>query len=89
MANHKSAIKRNRQNIATRERNRNARTAVRTTVKYARQAIETGDTNKTELLRRAESQIASAAKKGLYHPKAAARKISRLAKLAAKTTKAK
>ena len=82
MANHKSAIKRNRQNQKRRVQNRDARSAVRTALKNARQAIESGDAKALELARAAERMVAKAATKGLYHAKTASRKISRLAKAA-------
>lgn len=77
MANHKSAIKRNRQSIKARERNRVARAAVRTAIKKASQAGN--DAESKELMRQAERAIAKAAAKGILHPKNAQRKISRLA----------
>lgn len=79
MANHKSAIKRNRQNIKIRERNKVARTAVRTAIKKANAAVESKSPEAKELLRLAERAIAKAATKGLVHRKNAQRKISRLA----------
>lgn len=79
MANHKSAIKRHRQSLKRRDRNRSAKAAVRTAVKNASAAAVSG--NKTEaetLARSAESLMAKASKKGLFHKATLARKISRL-----------
>jgi small subunit ribosomal protein S20 len=79
MANHKSAIKRHRQSLKRRDRNRSAKAAVRTAVKNASAAAVSG--NKTEaetLARNAESLMAKASKKGLFHKATLARKISRL-----------
>ena len=79
MANHKSAIKRNKQNIKRRLRNRMAKTTVRTAVKKTQQALEGGDLKSAQaLLGVAERLIAKAAAKGIYHKRNAARKISRL-----------
>jgi len=84
MANHKSAEKRHRQSLKRRDRNRAARSAVRTIVKKARAAIEAGDESKLELLRKAESAISKAATKGLIPVKTGSRQISRLVKSANK-----
>ena len=84
MANHKSAIKRDRQSLVRRDRNRDTRLAVRTAIKKVRVSIEAG--NKAEAkegARLAEKAIATAARKGLYHRMNARRKISRLAKFVA------
>ena len=87
MANLKSAIKRNRQSIKRRDRNRIVRTAVRTAIKDARVAAESGDKAKAnELLKKAEKMIAKAANKKVYHGRNASRKISRLAIFVAKKT---
>ena len=84
MANHKSALKRHRQGLARRARNRTTRSSCRTAIKKVRAAIEGGDvTAASELLRQAQKSIATAATKGVYHKRNASRKISRLAKLVA------
>lgn len=85
MANHVSAIKRNRQRLRRSERNRSARSALRTIVKAARTAIEAGE--KTEALQRAaiaEKALATAAGKGIVHRNLASRTTSRLVKAVAK-----
>ena len=79
MANHKSAQKRNRQNIKIRLRNRSARSTVRTVATNIKTAKD-----KKEALRLAQSALAKAATKGLVHKKNAARKIARLARSVAK-----
>lgn len=84
MATHKSAIKRDRQNKKRREQNRSSRSSVRSAVKAAKAAKAANDSAAPELLRKAESLMAKAVRKGLYHPKTASRSISRLAKKAAK-----
>ncbi len=79
MANHKSAIKRHRQNLKRREANRSARAAVRTAVKKAEAAAQAGTKAEAqELARTAESMMSKAAKKGLFHKSTLARKVSRL-----------
>ena len=81
MANHKSALKRARQNEIRRMRNKAVKTNVKTAVKDIRLSI---DENAAEAAAQkfdaAKSVISKAAKKGVIHKKTAARKISRLAK---------
>ena len=81
MANHKSALKRWRQNDKIRARNAGARSTCRTAIKVAQAAIEAGDKEaaKSAFLK-AEKIIASASTKRLYHKNNASRKVSRLAK---------
>ena len=82
MANHKSAIKRARQNDTRRMRNRTVKTRCKSIVKDVRQAVEKAEVDKLpEALLAAQSEIDKASKKGVLHPRTAARKISRLAKL--------
>lgn len=88
MANHKSELKRARQNELRRERNRAVKTRTRGVVKNVRVAVEEGAAETAaEQLKQAASVIAKAAKKGVIHRNAAARKISRLAKLVNKMSK--
>ncbi len=63
MANHPSAEKRNRQRIKRTDRNRGVTSSVRTLVKRVRTALHAKD---------------KAASKGVLHPKAVSRTISRL-----------
>ena len=81
MANHKSSKKRIRQTIRRNERNRSTRSACLTAIKAVRVAVEAGDENSTELLRKAEKMLATAGSKGIYHKKTVARRVSRLAHL--------
>ena len=87
MANHKSALKRQRQNIKRRNRNRYVRATIRTESKKLRQMTAPGADSSAEAikeqLRKAEATIGSAAAKGVLHKRTASRRISRLAKLAA------
>ena len=81
LANHKSALKRARQNEIRRIRNRSAKTRIKSAVKEVQSApddpaAETGGMSLDE----AKSIIDKAAKRRVIHPKTAARKISRLTK---------
>ena len=80
MANHPSAEKRNRQRITRTARNRAVSSNVRTQVKRVRTALAGKDKAGAEkALKEAISEIDKAASKGVVHPKAASRTISRLA----------
>lgn len=83
MANHKSALKRARQNEIRRMRNKSYRTRVNNVTKQVRlvEGESSGETITTKL-NIAKSVIDIAAKKGIIHKKTAARKISRLSKFA-------
>lgn len=88
MPNHPSAIKRNRQNIKRRARNRMTRSVVRTAIKSVRTKVAAGDIPGARTsLRSAESALSRAAAKGMMHRRNAARKIGRLASLVAKAGK--
>jgi len=88
MANHKSAIKRHRQSIKRRDSNRSRRAEVRTALKKAAAAAAAGNKDDAKLLtRQAESAMSKATKRGLFHKKTMARKISRLASSAAAADK--
>ncbi len=82
MANHKSALKRARQNELSRLRNKTVKTRVKSIVKDVRSSVE-GSSNGdvTAKLMAAQTLIDKASKKGVIHKKTAARKISRLSKL--------
>ena len=89
MANHPSAEKRNRQRIVRTERNRAAKSALRSTLKKARAAVTGGDAAKAKSgVGTAEKALAKAASKGVIHPRTAARTTSRIAKALAKSAKA-
>ena len=81
MADHKDAIKRNKQNVKRRERNRHYRSMMRNQIKRIEHALDDGD------IKRAEEQLPSAvsviqrvAQKGIIHRRQAARRVSRLYK---------
>lgn len=81
MANHKSALKRIRQNEKRRLHNRNYRNRARTLVKQAREAIEKGDVDEArEAARIAARDLDTLASRGIIHPRNAARRKSRLMK---------
>lgn len=79
MATHKSAIKRTRQAIVRREKNRTAISALKTITKKALTAIENSNIDDAKkFLKLAASAFAKAAEKGILHKNNAARNISRL-----------
>ena len=82
MANHKSALKRNRQSLERRGRNRANKTRLKTAIKAVDTAIaseQAADTVQQALVA-AVPIIQRAAVKGTLHKKNAARKVSRLTK---------
>ena len=79
MANIKSQIKRNRQNEVRRVRNRAVRTELKTRIKNAVEAAETGQ-NTAEAAAAAMRRIDRACDSGVLHPNTAARRKSRLQK---------
>ena len=81
MANHKSAVKRVRQNAKRNEINRSNRSKLRTQIKKLRIAVSNTDKpQSTELLNPTVSLIDKAVNKGLIHRNTAARYKSRLTK---------
>ena len=80
MANIKSQIKRNKQNLVRQERNKAVRSELRTRVKNAVAAGETGAEDAVEAAKLAQKKIDKAATKKVIHKNAAARRNSRLAK---------
>lgn len=81
MANIKSQIKRNRQNLKQRARNRVYRGSARTFVKKARLAIESGDLDAARAATiQAASALDKAAQKGVLHKNNASRRKGRLMK---------
>jgi small subunit ribosomal protein S20 len=80
LANHKSALKRARQNELRRQRNKAYRTRVKHAVKQVRAAVERGSPEQSrQSLAEAVSIIQRTAGKGVMHKRQAARRISRLA----------
>jgi len=79
LANHKSALKRHRQSLKARERNRMMKTRVKNAMKAVRTAIESQDQDAvTAALKAATTVLDKAASKKVVHWRTAARKISRL-----------
>ena len=88
MARIKSAVKRHKQSLKRRARNRHVRSTLKTAIKDVRSEIVEGTVEKcAELMRNAASVLARAGSKGVLHKKTASRKISRLAKAVHKATK--
>ncbi len=82
MANHKSAIKRNKQNKVRNARNTHIRSTMRTLVKQVREAAAAGEKDAAqEALAKAIPYIDKTSTKGVIHKATASRKISRLTKL--------
>ena len=81
MANHPQALKRHRQSLKRRARNRHYRSVMRGAVKKVRSAIEEGADKTTldGLFRTAESTLHRVAQKGVISRNTASRKIGRLA----------
>jgi small subunit ribosomal protein S20 len=86
MANIKSQIKRNRQNDRRRLRNKSVQTALKTSVKKARTAVEAGSEEAAELLKKTARDFDRAVSKGVLHKRAAARRKSRLARASARSS---
>lgn len=81
MANHKDALKRMRQNVVRRARNRHFRSRMRNQIKRLRAVIEEGDHgNAMTELSKTVSIIQRNVSKGVIHRNQAARSISRLNK---------
>ena len=78
MANIKSQIKRNRQNLVRHERNKAVRSELKTRAKAAVVAAEAGEDDAEAKLREAVKRIDTAAAKGVIHKNQAARRKARL-----------
>ena len=82
MANHKSAVKRAKQNVVRNARNNHIRTTMRTMVKNVREAVAAGEKETAqEALKLAVPCIDKSSTKGVIHKSTASRKIARLTKL--------
>jgi len=89
LANHKSALKRHRQSLLARARNRAVKTRVRNVIKTVRAALAGGDTAAAETaLLSATKVLDKAATKKIIHWKTAARNISRLSAAISKSKQA-
>jgi len=79
LANHKSALKRARQNEVRRVRNKGYKTRVKKAIREVRTAIDGNSAEQArESLVKAVSIIQKTASKGVVHGNNASRKISRL-----------
>jgi len=79
LANHKSAIKRARQNIVREGRNRSIKTSIKNVMKRVLEAVDEKSKDKaSDALVKAQSVIDKASKRGVIHKRSASRKISRL-----------
>lgn len=81
MANHKSALKRAKQNEVRNLRNKAVKSQIKTITKKTLEAAESKDESASSYLTQATSIISKAAQKGTIHKNTASRKISRLTKL--------
>ena len=84
MANIRSQIKRNRQNVKRHDRNQAVRSEVKTRTRHAVEAAEAGADNVEELTNVALRRIDEAATKGVLHKNTAARRKSRLVRQVAR-----
>lgn len=81
MANHKSALKRAKQNEERRLRNRARKTRMKNVIKDLHDAMAAGDPEATaQRLKEAISTIDKTASKGVIHKNKASRVISRLSR---------
>ena len=79
MARHASAIKRAKQNEVKRIRNLSVKTAVKSSIKKVRTAVENKDVDGAQkALQKTIPLIQKARSKGAFHKNTSARKISRL-----------
>ncbi len=86
----KSGVKRHKQSLKKRIRNRHIRSTVKTAVKDVRAAIDERAVEKAgEALSEAVSVIQRAGSKGVLHRKTVARKVARLSKAVHKAAAAK
>jgi small subunit ribosomal protein S20 len=89
MANIKSQVKRNRTNAKRHDRNKAVKSELRTVTKRVSAAVSDGDAEAATASQRAAARaLDKAASKGILHKRTVARKKSRLAKAANKTSAA-
>lgn len=90
MAKSTSAIKRHKQSLKKRARNRHVRSSVKTAVKEVRSALEKKNAEEAgRTLSKAASVISRAGSKGVLHRKNVARKVARLSRAVHKATAGK
>ena len=83
-----SAIKRARQSLVRKERRRPYKTQMKTLIRKMTEAAKAGQADASAILPEVYKAIDMAAKKGIIHPRNAARKKSAMAKLVAGPKKA-
>lgn len=82
MANHKSALKRHRQSLNRRSRNRADKSMMKTVIRAIHEAVATGEKETaTTALQAAIPVIQHTAAKGTIHKNTASRKVSRLTRM--------
>lgn len=80
MANHKDALKKDRQSKKARASNRAYRSLLRGSLKNVREQIDSGNAEAAQAaFREAQSTLHSLARKGIIHSNNADRRIARLA----------
>ncbi len=85
MGNHKSALKKQRQDIERRDRNRQHRSKVRTRIKEFRKLLQAGDAaGARSMLTETLSLVDRTARHGIIHKNVAARTKSRLTRAVAR-----
>ncbi len=85
MANIKSQIKRNKTNEKRRQRNKAVKSEIKTRVKTALHAAETGDEAAGDQLRTAVKRLDKAAARGVIHSNQAANRKSALMRVTARS----
>jgi small subunit ribosomal protein S20 len=88
MANHASAVKRNRQRLKKTARNRAGKSALRTELKRARAAVKAAPGTAADLVNAATSALDRAASRGFIPARRASRVKGRMAAALHKATKA-
>ncbi|GAA5148677.1 30S ribosomal protein S20 [Nocardioides marinquilinus] len=84
MANIKSQIKRNKQNLKRHERNKSVKSGLKTAIRKFRVAAESGNKDEAVTLgRQANRMLDKAASKGVIHKNQAANRKSAISKRAA------
>ncbi len=81
MANHKSALKRHRQNVKRAARNRHYRTIVKGLLKRARGAVAEGAADAETTVKKAISTVDKVCGKGIIPANRASRYVSKLSQL--------
>ena len=85
MGNHKAALKKQRQDIGRRDRNRQHRSKLRTRIKEFRKLVEAGDAaGARNMLTETLSLVDRTERHGIIHRNVAARTKSRLTKAVAR-----